>query len=157
MPVLLTFLESSERFVTIGGSRLALRGFVISILWRRFRHQIVEQMAHCNRDLFDSSIKDGLGRRRGAIHASDLPHELQRGIMALGISRGRLKVVERHDVSAHIVTVRPSDREGYGIGAASEPRNACLGTATCPQSTAIRWLALRALLVPSRQQRTGYS
>src|SRR4051812_16512842 len=92
----------------VAGARAgtALLRLDLPVLGRGRGHQVVEEMLGRMRDVVHCAVEGlpvGLGRMSGA---TDLAHELERGIAHLLRGRGRLEVVEWADVAAHGSSLR---------------------------------------------------
>src|SRR5215212_10766595 len=92
----------------VAGARAgtALLGLDLSVLGRGRGHQVVEEVLGRVRDVVHCAVEGlpvALGRVSGA---TDLAHELERGIAHLLRGRGRLEVVEWADVTAHGSSLR---------------------------------------------------
>src|SRR5262245_19306497 len=92
----------------VAGARpgAALLGLDLPVLGRCGRDQVVEQVLRHVCDLVDGAVEGILVRRRRAGGATDLAHELERGVVHLLRGRRWLEVVQRTDVAAHGTSLR---------------------------------------------------
>src|SRR2546423_5868497 len=85
----------------LGRSRSRFQRFRLAIARRRVRHQIVEEMMCDVGDFVDRAIEGVLIRVRRFRETAQLPNELKRRCANLVIRRGRRKIMQGLNVSAH--------------------------------------------------------
>src|SRR5882672_6430827 len=83
-------------------SRARLRGDLVAILRRRRRRQRIDQATSDVGHLVDGTIERGLVRLRWRVESAQLADELQRRRADFFLSRRRIEIEKRFDVSAHL-------------------------------------------------------
>src|SRR4029077_9588548 len=105
------------------GTRLRRLDFAIA--WWGARHQRVEKLACCSRNLVDGAVECDLVRLGRSREAAQLSDELERGSTDFFVRRRRFEVMEGLDVPAH-GSSRFTLVEWVRVSQRGSTRNGCL-------------------------------